>query len=109
MGYINVGEQAIIGRVNEKWVALHSNDSFCHEAEPWTKNYKSFCDELLDNLDVREVKTAHDVLYVTKYAPMEVIKASYRALSLLYHPDYGGDDGKMKELNNAMDKILGKK
>src|SRR5690349_7539483 len=30
------------------------------------------------------------VLFLTEDAPMEVVKASYRALSLMYHPDHHG-------------------
>lgn len=44
-------------------------------------------------------------LYVTADAPMEVIKAAYRALALLHHPDHGGDLQRMQEINAAFDKV----
>lgn len=45
-------------------------------------------------------------LYVTHNAPPAVIKAAYKALARLYHPDGGtGDTAKMQELNAAFDAI----
>jgi hypothetical protein len=44
-------------------------------------------------------------LFVTSGAPPEVVKAAYRALALLYHPDKGGDPSKMRELNEAYDQL----
>lgn len=45
-------------------------------------------------------------LFVTEDAPNEVIRAAYKALASLYHPDRGGSSEKMAELNLAYDKIL---
>lgn len=52
--------------------------------------------------------TQHDpyrVLNVTPSASLEVCEAAYRALSKAAHPDRGGDDRKMRELNAAIEAI----
>lgn len=51
---------------------------------------------------------AYDVLHLKPDAPPEVIKAAQRALAQLHHPDHGGDEARMKAINNAVDEILGK-
>lgn len=48
------------------------------------------------------------VLFLTPNAPLEVVKASYKALSSLYHPDKGGSTDKMIELNEAFAAIVKK-
>lgn len=53
----------------------------------------------------RPQSSAHRVLYVSADAPPEVIRAAYRALSKLHHPDIGGDEEKMKEVNEAWSKL----
>jgi len=40
-------------------------------------------------------------LYLLPSAPVEVVKAAYRALATLHHPDHGGDVEKMKAINAA--------
>ena len=40
-------------------------------------------------------------------APAEVVKASYRALALICHPDVGGDEGEMKAVNGAYLELTG--
>jgi hypothetical protein len=40
-------------------------------------------------------------LYLLPSAPVEVVKAVYRALATLHHPDHGGDVEKMKAINAA--------
>jgi hypothetical protein len=57
---------------------------------------------LEDSVDLAE---AYSVLYVTPEAPWEVVKASYRALVSLHHPDHGGSAEKMVELNSAFESI----
>lgn len=56
---------------------------------------------------ILESKTANPyaTLYVLDDAPMEVVRASFRALATLWHPDVGGSAEKMKELNVAFDAI----
>lgn len=43
--------------------------------------------------------------FVIPEAPPEVVKAAYRALSKLYHPDRGGDTAAMQRLNEAYARI----
>jgi hypothetical protein len=40
-------------------------------------------------------------LYLLPSAPVEVVKAAYRALATLHHPDHGGDVERMKAINAA--------
>lgn len=47
-----------------------------------------------------------DKLFITSDAPIEVVKASYRALCKLYHPDLLGNNDKMVEINVAYDSLL---
>jgi hypothetical protein len=47
----------------------------------------------------------HAVLHLLPTAPSELVKAAYRALSMLYHPDRGGDVQKMQALYAAYEKI----
>ncbi len=52
----------------------------------------------------RETKPVPDpfaALYLLPSAPVEVVKAAYRALATLHHPDHGGDVEKMKQINAA--------
>lgn len=48
---------------------------------------------------------AYQTLYVTPGAPPEVIRAAYRALSKLYHPDVGGDTAMMQKVNEAYGRL----
>lgn len=48
---------------------------------------------------------AYAVLFVRNNAPAAVIKAAYRALSVIYHPDKGGDVEMMQRLNAAYDEL----
>ena len=47
----------------------------------------------------------YEVLQVRPNAPMEVIEASYRALAKSAHPDAGGSNEAMAELNAALDRV----
>lgn len=48
----------------------------------------------------------HKILYLLKDAPMEVVKASYKALAALYHPDKGtGDVTMFHKVREAYEKI----
>lgn len=50
---------------------------------------------------------AHAKLYLLPNAPIEVVKAAYKALAMRYHPDRpGGDAEKMQELNEAVAEIV---
>ena len=48
----------------------------------------------------------YEVLQVHPRAEDEVIRAAYRTLARKYHPDHGGDAGRMIALNDAWD-VLG--
>jgi hypothetical protein len=45
-------------------------------------------------------------LHLLPSAPPEVVKAAYKALAVLNHPDKGGDEEKMKRLNEAYGRLL---
>lgn len=47
-----------------------------------------------------------DVLGVTRDAPVETIQAQYRELARRCHPDHGGSEAAMSELNRARDEAL---
>ena len=48
-----------------------------------------------------DVKSPFEILYLTTEAPPEVVKAAYRALSKIHHPDMGGDAEKWREIDDA--------
>jgi hypothetical protein len=45
------------------------------------------------------------VLCVTEDAPLEVIRAAYKALAGIYHPDHGGTEQQMSDLNAAYTEV----
>ncbi len=47
----------------------------------------------------------YKTLHLLPSAPPEVVKAAYRALAVLNHPDKGGDEEAMKRLNAAYQKL----
>jgi len=47
----------------------------------------------------------YDVLNVREDAPDEVVKAAHRVLARLNHTDLGGDENKMKKINEAFEQI----
>src|SRR6266498_2981910 len=44
-------------------------------------------------------------LHLQLDAPIELVRAAYRALALIHHPDRGGDTRRMQEINSAFDQI----
>lgn len=55
---------------------------------------------------------AYETLHLLPTAPKEVVIATYRALSKLYHPDVSNKPNameRMKEINVAFDKIMGRR
>ena len=44
---------------------------------------------------------AYRTLYLLPEAPPELVKAAYRALAQIYHPDHGGDTEAMQRINEA--------
>lgn len=51
----------------------------------------------------------HATLYVLPNAPKEVIRAAYRALAAIHHPDVGGDSERMIEINHAYAALCGER
>jgi hypothetical protein len=49
--------------------------------------------------------TAYAVLHLRADAPIEVVKAAYKALAQLHHPDHKGDLTKMQQINQAYEKL----
>jgi hypothetical protein len=49
----------------------------------------------------RTLTTAWQTLHIAEGAPPEVVRAAYRAMAKLHHPDTGGSEEKMKEINDA--------
>ncbi len=52
-----------------------------------------------------ETASAFTVLHLLPSAPPELIKAAYRCLAQLHHPDRGGDGEEMKRINSAFESI----
>jgi DnaJ-class molecular chaperone len=49
---------------------------------------------------------AYSLLHLLPSAPAELVEKAYKVLARIYHPDLeGGDEEKMKELNQAYDKL----
>lgn len=53
-----------------------------------------------------EVEHAFAILYLRPDAPPQVVRAAYRALAPLNHPDTGGDEAAMTRLNLAHERAL---
>jgi hypothetical protein len=51
---------------------------------------------------------AYQVLHLLPSAPAPLIKAAYRELAKIKHPDHGGDDEEMKRINSAFDVLKGR-
>lgn len=45
------------------------------------------------------------VLHLLPTAPAELVRAAYRVMAQLHHPDKGGDDLTMKRINNAFEAL----
>jgi len=59
--------------------------------------------------EIKEIKGCLDFysfLGLDNFAPLEEVKKKYRQLVLVYHPDRGGDEEKMKRLNHIYDILL---
>lgn len=51
------------------------------------------------------IRDPYEVLGIRPDAPLEVAEASYRALAKVAHPDAGGSEAKMAELNAAIERV----
>jgi hypothetical protein len=54
----------------------------------------------------KPVLSPYEALYLLPTAPMEVVKAAYRALAFIYHPDRGGDAEAFKDITKAYEEIV---
>uniref|UniRef100_A0A6M3K3A3 Chaperone n=1 Tax=viral metagenome TaxID=1070528 RepID=A0A6M3K3A3_9ZZZZ len=88
---------------DKSWYVVKDQfDKLCHLLD-------KFYDEVL-LLDFPKNEVAEDAwskLWLLPGAPLEVVRATYKALAMLYHPDRGGDDAVMKLINGAYKEILG--
>lgn len=50
--------------------------------------------------------SAWEILWLRPGAPFEVLRAAYRALAQLHHPDVGGDTRKMQKINSAYERLV---
>ncbi len=53
----------------------------------------------------RNTSDAFVVLHLRETAPVELIEASYRVMARLHHPDVGGTEAQMKQINAAYDAL----
>lgn len=49
--------------------------------------------------------TPHEVLFVLPSAPWEVVRAAYKALAQIHHPDHGGEAERFVEIHNAYEEL----
>lgn len=52
-----------------------------------------------------KMSTAYTTLYLVPDAPIDVVKAVYKYLAKLHHPDTGGDAAKFNEITEAFELI----
>lgn len=57
-------------------------------------------------LDSARGERAYDELFILPNAPLPVVRAAYRALARIYHPDTGGSTARMADLNRAYERVL---
>ncbi|MGI8494363.1 MAG: J domain-containing protein [Pyrinomonadaceae bacterium] len=53
----------------------------------------------------QSIASPFQTLYLLPNAPPEVVKASYKALAKIHHPDARGDSAKMIEINRAYETL----
>lgn len=53
----------------------------------------------------RPPATPHEVLFVLPSAPWEVVRAAYKALVQIHHPDHGGEAERFVEIHNAYEEL----
>jgi hypothetical protein len=53
----------------------------------------------------QSLATPYKTLHLLPDAPPEVVKAAYKALARIYHPDLRGDTAKMVEINRAYETL----
>jgi hypothetical protein len=81
---------------------------------PWTEyrkpNWQSSYDAPPPRRErhVESEYEAYQVLHLLPSAPAPLIKAAYRELAKIKHPDHGGNDEEMKRINSAFDVLKGR-
>ena len=50
-------------------------------------------------------QTPHQVLHLLPTAPREVVKAAYKALAAIHHPDHGGDPDAFRAVQEAYEEL----
>lgn len=113
------GDTCLMSKWGGRWIVVHPR-SVCRSLETIyaevRQRYAAYFDQLGRRYQAdwdREVGAenasgitdAHRVLHVLPSAPYEVVKASYRALSLKHHPDTGGSVEAMIRINAAFAKV----
>jgi hypothetical protein len=100
-GTINAGDYVVLSKEGGPWVVLHPCEDCSNGSNGEKKSSRSY---------VKEEKGSdpYEALYLLPSAPIEVVRATYRALAMLHHPDCGGTHDQMARINSAMDKIMGR-
>lgn len=74
-----------------------------------TEQYCGTVEQVEDNatrdLSQEDVE-AYMLLHVLPSAPKEVIRAAYKAMALLAHPDRGGSTAQMQAINSAYQRLM---
>uniref|UniRef100_A0A6M3L7V7 Putative chaperone n=1 Tax=viral metagenome TaxID=1070528 RepID=A0A6M3L7V7_9ZZZZ len=89
---------------NDKvWYVISDQlDKLCHLLDQY------FDETILLDFPAAEVRNdSWTKLMLVEGAPMELIRAAYRVLSVKHHPDKGGDPERMKEINLAYKELMG--
>lgn len=60
----------------------------------------------LEDGHVQTPSNPHEALYVAEDAPVEVVKAAYRALVHKYHPDQGGNEADFRRVDEAYRAVM---
>lgn len=101
-------------RDNVRTVGLYVREKRKMESRPVATGESEFANARLPPADettadgpvVAHSRPPHEVLGVETNAPVEVVKAAYRALAKERHSDHGGSDEEMRELNAAKEAML---
>lgn len=73
---------------------------------------KDFTEIIESDEPISNLGNSYQELYLIPAAPIEVVKAAYKALSLLHHPDLSNDSAsleKMIKINDAYQRIIDSK
>lgn len=86
---------------------VSTHDTYTSEDAPappddWPHRWQSFLDGEATSATRKEADaSSYDRLFLTPDAPPEVIKAAYRALTKIHHPDAGGDAEEFRKIDEA--------